>query len=167
MKTEKKLHRAIVPGSFDPMTLGHLDVLRRVAALYDEIYLALLINPNKEYLFDLETRFSIAQIGCADIENVRVVHDDGMLVDLARKLGCGAIIKGVRNSTDFEYEMKMAFFNRELAPEIETLFLPCSDGLGEVSSTRVRCLLEKGDLAEAEKLLPNGAIDIIRKNRGL
>lgn len=165
MATEKKLRRAIVPGSFDPMTLGHLDVLRRAAALYDEVYLAILINPDKSYLFDLETRVKIAERACADISGAYVVHDSGMLVDLAERLGCEAIIKGVRSSRDFEYEMKMALYNRELAPHIETLLLPCSEGMEDISSTRIRQLLQGGELAEAEKLLPLGAADII-KNRG-
>ena len=158
-----KQRAAIVPGSFDPMTLGHRAILLRASALYDRIYLALLINPSKKYLFDLETRIEIAETAVRDIPNAEVVHSDGMLFSLARELGCEAIIKGVRNEADFSYEMKMALYNKEKAPEIETLFLPCGDDMENVSSTLVRSLLAQGRTEEAEKLLPHGAIDIIIK----
>ncbi|MBQ8207126.1 MAG: pantetheine-phosphate adenylyltransferase [Clostridia bacterium] len=163
MPNEKKLRRAIVPGSFDPMTVGHEDILKRASKLYDEVYLALLINPSKKYLFDLETRILIAECAAKDIPNAKVVHSDGMLADLARELGCEAIIKGARNEKDFTYEMKMALYNRALAPEIETFLLPCDDKLGEISSTLVRSLLEKGEYEKANALLPKGALDIILK----
>lgn len=158
----KKIRRAIVPGSFDPMTLGHKDILQRAASLYDEVYLGLLINPSKKYLFDLETRILIAKCAASDIPNASVVHSDGLLVELARELGCEAIVKGIRNKEDLDYEIRMARINKELAPEIETVFLPCGEGLGEISSTLVRSLLEKNELDGAEKLLPAGALDIIK-----
>ncbi|MBE6537848.1 MAG: pantetheine-phosphate adenylyltransferase [Ruminococcaceae bacterium] len=161
MTSEKKLRSAIVPGSFDPITLGHLDVVRRAAILYDRVYLALLINPEKSYFFDLDTRVRMAEMSCADIPNVSVVSDSGLLVDLAKRLGCEAIIKGVRDENDFKYEMKMALCNRELAPDIETLLLPCDKRLADVSSTRVRELIEAGDRDGAAKLLHTDAVKII------
>lgn len=163
MTDDRKGRFAIVPGSFDPITVGHIDILKRAAALYDRVYLALLINPDKEYLFDTETRIEIARLAISGIPNAEVVYSEGMLVDLARALGCSAIVKGVRNETDFAYEMKMALYNKELAPEIETVFLPCDDKLAEISSTLVRSLLSEGKEDEAEKILPRGAIDIIKK----
>ena len=163
MITDKKMRFAIVPGSFDPITVGHIDVLKRAAALYDKVYLALLINPDKSYLFDTETRIEIAKLAISDIKNAEVVYSEGMLYSLARELGCTAIIKGVRNGTDFAYEMKMALYNKEHAPEIETLLLPCNDNLSEVSSSLVRSLIAEGKENEAEKILPHGAIDIIKK----
>ena len=161
MTSEKKLRSAMVPGSFDPITLGHLDIVRRAAALYDRVYLALLINPEKSYLFDLDTRVRMAEVSCADIPNVSVISDDGLLAELAKRLGCEAIIKGVRNDRDYEYEMKMALYNRELAPDIETLLLPCDKGLADISSTRVRELIEAGDREGAAKLLHTDAVKII------
>ncbi len=161
MTSEKKLRSAIVPGSFDPITLGHLDIVRRAAALYDRVYLALLINPEKSYLFDLDTRVRMAEVSCADIPNVSVISDDGLLVELAKRLGCEAIIKGVRDENDFKYEMDMALYNRELAPNIETLFLPCDKRLADVSSTRVRELIESGDREGAAELLCVDAVKII------
>ncbi len=163
MMDDKRMRCAIVPGSFDPITVGHIDVLKRAAALYDKVYLALLINPDKKYLFDTEARIEIARLAIKDIPNAEVVYSDGMLYALARKLSCSAIIKGIRNETDLAYEMKMALYNRSLAPEIETLFLPCDDKLAEISSTLVRSLLSEGKESEAKKILPCGAIDIIKK----
>lgn len=163
MMDNKKSRIAIVPGSFDPITVGHIDILCRTAALYDKVYLALLVNPEKKYLFDTETRIEIAKLACSDIPNVEVVYSDGMLYSLARELGCSAIVKGIRNETDFAYEMKMALYNRELAPEIETLFLPCDEKNADISSTLVRSLISEGKEDEAAKLLPRGAIDIIKK----
>ncbi len=163
MMDERKARIAIVPGSFDPITVGHIDILKRATALYDKVYLALLINPDKEYLFDTQTRIEIAKLAISDIPNAEVVYSDGMLYALARELSCSAIIKGVRNEIDFAYEMKMALYNRELAPEIETLFLPCDDNMAEISSTLVRSLISEGKESEAEKILPHGAIDIIKK----
>ncbi len=163
MSGKERSCTAILPGSYDPMTLGHLDIIRRTAAVFDKVYVALLINPDKNYLFDLETRCEIARAACADIENAEVISDDGMLYMLARRLGVTAIVKGVRNSADFEYEMKMADYNSSMAPEIETLFMPSSDKYGDISSTRVRKLLLEGDFGCADKLLPCSAADIIKK----
>lgn len=165
MNSDKRKRYAIVPGSFDPMTLGHLNILRRASELYDQVYLAILINPSKKYLFDLETRKKIAEEACATIPNVTVVSDDGLLVDLARKLECSVIIKGTRDEKDFIYEKQMAIYNKNLAPEIETLFLPCNSDLFDVSSTKVRALLSAGDYENAQKFLPQGAIEIILKQR--
>lgn len=165
MSFDKSKRCAIVPGSFDPMTLGHLDILRRASELYNQVYLAILINPSKEYLFDLETRKRIAEAACANIPNVTVISDNGLLVDLARRLECSVIIKGVRDEKDFIYEKQMAIYNKNLAPEIETLLLPCSSELYNVSSTKVRELLSAGDYENAKKLLPYGTIEIILKQR--
>ncbi len=163
MMGDNKYRIAIVPGSFDPITVGHIDILRRTAALYDKVYLALLINPGKKYLFDTETRIEIAHLAASDIPNAEVVYSDGMLYALARELSCSVIVKGVRNETDFAYEMKMALYNRELAPEIETVFLPCDEKNADISSTLVRNLLAEGKEDEAAKILPQGAIEIIKK----
>lgn len=161
---KKRIRKAIVPGSFDPMTVGHLDILRRTAAVFDCVYLALMVNPNKNYLFDAETRLEIARCAAEIFPNVNVVYDEGMLVDLAKKLDCDAIVKGIRNGEDLVYEIKMAEYNRNAENGIETLFLPCTDPkLENVSSTLVRRLLEDGDIKGACALLPSGAIDIIKK----
>lgn len=161
MISEKIPATAIVPGSFDPMTVGHLDIVRRAAKAYEKVYLAVLINPSKEYLFDMETRKKIAEASVSDIENVTVVSDKGMLTDLARRLSCRYIVKGIRNEADLEYEREMALYNKNAAPEIETVLLPCDAGLSDVSSSRVRELLAAGETEELKKLLPAGALEIV------
>ena len=112
------------PGSYDPVTLGHADVIRRAAALYDEVVVAVLHNPAKRGTFTPEERRDLIVDGCGDLGNVRVELFAGrLLVDVARELGATAIVKGLRGGTDFAYELPMALMNRHLTG-IETVFLP-------------------------------------------
>lgn len=152
---------AIIPGSYDPMTLGHLDVVRRASSLFDRVYVAVMINSEKKYTFDIETRRKIAEATCLGLDNVIVVSDEGYLVHLAARLGCKVIVKGIRNIKDYEYEAEMAKFNHSLYPDAETMFLPCSKEYAEVSSTLVREALEKKNTKEAEKWLHPSALEII------
>ena len=144
---------ALLPGSYDPMTLGHLDVVRRASGIFERVFVALLINPQKKYTFSKEDRIKIATLTCAELSNVTVVYSDGYTADLASELGCSVIVKGIRNSADFEYEVPMAHSNSERVKGLETMFLPAKDELCDVSSTLVRELLSKGALAEAGKYL--------------
>ena len=138
MRNEKTI--AIVPGSFDPITYGHLDIAKRAAELYDEVFLAVMINDQKKYLFSIEERELIANIALKsmDISNVTVISSAGMLWKLAEELGADAIVKGYRNSTDYEYELKMAKFNQERNPNATTVLLEAQEDLSLVSSTNVR-----------------------------
>ncbi|MGN1047516.1 MAG: pantetheine-phosphate adenylyltransferase [Eubacteriales bacterium] len=154
--------QAILPGSYDPITTGHMDILRRCAKLYDKVYLAVLINSSKKYLFDMETRVRLAKIACRGIENAEVVSSDGLLTDLAEALGCRTIIKGIRGKDDLDYELSMAEYNRAASPETETLLMPCEKRFADISSTRVRNLISEGKWSEAEALLPDGTLDVIR-----
>ncbi|MBO4979267.1 MAG: pantetheine-phosphate adenylyltransferase [Clostridia bacterium] len=129
---------AIVPGSFDPITVGHVDVIERTAKLFDTVVVAVIMNASKEYRFTIEQRAQLAKISCAHIPNVKVLVSEGMLVDVVRELGATAIVKGVRTAKDFAYEQKMAHYNRALNPKAETLYLPCSPELKRISSTLVR-----------------------------
>ena len=143
----------LLPGSYDPMTLGHLDVIRRAAEIYDKVFVGLLINPEKKYMFSDEDRIKIAELSCSEIENVKVVFSEGYTADLAKKLGCTAIVKGIRNEKDLEYERGMARFNEERVPGLKTEFMPASQEFRDVSSTSVRQLLLDGRLDEAKKYL--------------
>ena len=105
---------AIVPGSFDPITNGHIDIIRRAAELYDRVFVAVMINDQKKYRFTLEEREAIARAATEDMERVEVISSSGWLWELARDLGACAIVKGYRNETDLEYEKKMAEFNCSL-----------------------------------------------------
>lgn len=132
----------LVPGSFDPMTLGHVNVVERAAAIFDQVVVAIMINDQKQYRFSLAQRETLAACSCAHLPNVRVITDDGMLIDLVDKIGADAIIKGVRTVEDFQYEQKMAYWNREHNEKAETLYLPCDPRFSDLSSTRVRQCLE-------------------------
>ena len=142
---------AIVPGSFDPMTLGHLDLIREAARRYDEVVVAVMINDQKRYLFDMETRVEIARRTVEALPNVRVISDSGMLIDLFDRLSADAVCKGVRNKTDYEYEMKMAEWNQAHNPRFRTELIESSGVHATLSSTEVREMLRRGKR-------PDGAI---------
>ncbi len=132
---------AIVPGSFDPITLGHLDIIERASTLYDQVYVAVMINRDKHYLFTLSQRNRLAEVAVSHLKNVQVISSEGMLWELARDLGACALVKGVRNEIDQKYEESMAEYNRERYPDAETILLPADDRYGQISSTKVRELL--------------------------
>lgn len=142
------MSRAIVPGSFDPMTLGHVNVIERVAGMFDEVVVAVMINPQKEYRFTVEQKTELARLSCAHIPNVRVIADEGMLIDLVDKLGASAIVKGIRTLKDYRYEQGMAAWNLAHNPKAETLYLPSGRSFSRISSTKVRQRMdEKRSLA--------------------
>ena len=126
------------PGSYDPVTLGHADVIRRAAALYDEVVVAVLHNPAKRGTFSPEERRDLILDGCRDMGNVRVeLFADRLLVDVCRELDATAIVKGLRGGTDFAYELPMALMNRHLTG-VETVFLPGDPSLEHISSSLVK-----------------------------
>ena len=129
---------AIVPGSFDPITYGHIDIVKRAAETYDEVYLAVMINDQKKYLFSLEEREYIARLAVEDIKNVTVISSRGMLWKLAEDIHADAIVKGYRNDVDYQYELEMAKFNEEHYPNAKTVLLKSNDTLSWISSTLVR-----------------------------
>ena len=154
-------HIAIVPGSFDPITNGHIFVVKEAAKLYDKVFVAVMINSDKQYKFTLEERKSIAESALKYIPNVEVISSDGWLYELANSLNSDAIVKGYRNNVDLEYENKMAEFNRQHAPNTETILIQSPSELSFVSSTLVREQLKNNlDIAE---LLPIEAIEEIEK----
>ena len=132
----------VVPGSFDPFTLGHLDVVTRASKLFDKVYVAIMINSAKSGTFDFATRKKIAVASCAELKNVEVITADGLLCELVKALGAVAIVKGVRNSIDFEYEMNLAGMNRFIDSSVETVFLPSKPEYSSVSSSFVREMMK-------------------------
>ena len=117
------MRRAVCPGSFDPVTNGHVDVITRAAALYDDLVVAVLVNPGKAGLFSVDERIALLREAVADVPNVTVDSFQGLLVDYCRSNDIPVIVKGLRAVSDFEYELQMAQMNRELAG-VETLFVP-------------------------------------------
>jgi len=114
---------AIYPGSFDPVTNGHLDIIKRGLRIFDKIIVTILHNPQKKTLFSLPERIELLQTCLADCNNVEVASYDGLLVDYAEKRGAHAILRGMRAVSDFEYEFQLALMNRKLKKEIQTVFL--------------------------------------------
>lgn len=114
---------AICPGSFDPVTLGHLDIINRARKLFDHTIVAVLVNPEKNTAFTVEERINMLKCCTADMKDVEVVGFDGLIADYAKIRDAAAIVKGLRAMSDFEYEFQMALFNKKLNPELETVYL--------------------------------------------
>lgn len=129
---------AIYPGSFDPITNGHLDIIKRASEIFDKIYVCVALNPTKKYFFTNEERLEMAIDACKDIHNVEVVYTDGVVVNKAEELGCKVIVRGLRAVTDFEFELQLAAANEFINPNIETMFLMASAGKGFISSSSVK-----------------------------
>ncbi len=130
--------RAIYPGSFDPVTYGHLDVIRRSSRLVDELIVGVLNNKAKSPLFSVEERVRMLEEVTKDLTNIKIIPFEGLLVDFARETKAGMVIRGLRAITDFEYELQMAQTNHKMAPEVETAFLTTSLEYSYLSSTTVK-----------------------------
>ena len=132
------MKKAIYPGSFDPLTNGHLDIIKRASKIFDKVYVCVADNPNKKYFFTNEERISMAKESCKDMPNVEVIYTDGVVVNKAEELGCKVIVRGLRAVTDFEFEFQLAAANEYINSNIETMFLMASAGKGFISSSYVK-----------------------------
>ena len=129
------MRKAIYPGSFDPVTLGHLDVITRASKLFDEVIVGVLKNGSKTPLFSVDERVNMLREVCNNLSNVKVMSFDGFSVDFAKEQEANVIIRGLRAVTDFEYELQLAQTNRVLSPEVDTLFLATSMEYSYLSSS--------------------------------
>jgi pantetheine-phosphate adenylyltransferase len=136
-RTPGRLHRAVCPGSFDPVTNGHLDIIERAAKLFDEVVVAVGINQSKSRLFSPEERIDMLTTACAGWDNVRVDGFTGLLTDYCLKHEIDAIVKGLRAVSDFDFELQMAQMNSSLAP-VETVFVPTSPEWSFLASSLVK-----------------------------
>lgn len=141
----KVVHRAVVyPGTFDPITNGHTDLVSRAARVFDRVVVGIAESPHKKPLFTLEERIKLARGELDRLGNVDVVGFDNLLIDFVRDVGADVIIRGLRAVSDFEYEFQLASMNRNLAPDIETLFLTPDENFGFISSTLVKEIARLG-----------------------
>lgn len=154
MSNNSKATVALLPGSYDPITTGHMDVIRRVSGLFDRVYVAVMTNDMrayvadakvKQYMFSMEERTEMARLACRELANVQVISSTARLIDLVDELGADVIIKGVRNEADYAYEQHHALYNRAHNPKAETLYLPADPAFDHISSTLVRARMTAGE----------------------
>ena len=132
------MRTAVYPGSFDPCTNGHMDVIKRTSKLFDKVVVAVLVNNSKNPLFSVEKRVEMLKLVTGDLENVEITSFSGLLVDFMKKIDSQIIIKGIRAVSDFEYEFQMALLNKALNPEYETMFMMTNTKYSYISSSMVK-----------------------------
>lgn len=153
--------RAIYPGSFDPVTYGHLDIIRRASKIVDELVIGVLMNKAKMPLFSVEERVKMLEEVTTGLPNVRIVPFEGLLVEFAKEQDARFVIRGLRAVTDFEYELQMSQTNHKLAPEVETVFLTTSLDYSYLSSTIVKEVAAFG--GDISQFAPETVIDRIKE----
>lgn len=149
------MKKAIYPGSFDPVTLGHMDIIERAAGLFDKLYIGILINRKKKPLLSLEKRVEILKDAVSHLENVEIISFEGLLADYCKENQIHAVIRGVRGAADFEYELPMAQINQKLNPDTQTVFLAATPEYSFVSSSAVKELASFG--GDYKDMLPEAA----------
>ncbi|CAB1243653.1 pantetheine-phosphate adenylyltransferase [Clostridium sp. MT-14] len=160
------MNTAICPGSFDPITNGHLDIINRSAKVFDEVVVGVLINPEKKGLFNVDERVELIKKVVKNIPNVRVESFSGLLIDFMKKKHIKVIVKGLRAVSDFEYEFQMSVMNKKLDPDIETVFMMSSAMNSFLSSSSVKQVAMFGGCIKGlvpEEIIP----DIIEKINGM
>ena len=157
----KRSVRAVYPGSFDPITNGHIYIAERAAAVFDEVRVSILVNMRKQYTFDVEERHAMASEALSHLPNVVVDHFTGLLVDYMRQQGAKVIVRGLRAMSDFEYEFQMALVNRQLAPEVETFFIVTDAQYSYLSSSLIRDIFNLG--GAIDDVIPPGVYRRMRE----
>jgi pantetheine-phosphate adenylyltransferase len=154
---------AVCPGSFDPLTLGHVDVVRRARTLFDEVIVGIARNSSKSALLDVATRVELARAALAGEDGVRVEVVDGLLADFVREAGADALVKGLRGGADFDAELPMALMNRHLTG-VETVFVVADPGLAHIASSLVKDVARFG--GPIDDLVPDGVAAAVREALG-
>ena len=134
----KKAKIAVYPGTFDPVTYGHIDIIKRASRIFDKVIVAVARNPEKEFLFTADERVAMLKDSVAGMKNVAVDSFDGLIVDYVKKAGANVVVRGLRMLSDFEYEFQMALTNRKLAGEIETIFMMPHESYSYISSKLIK-----------------------------
>ena len=155
---------ALCPGSFDPPTNGHIDVIERAARYFDEVVAAVIENPSKQPLFSAEERMGLLQDALSHLPNVEVASFDGLLVDFAQERGVTVVVKGLRAVSDYDYELQMAQMNAVLSPGLDTFFVPAKASWAFLSSSLVREVARYG--RSVEGLVPEGVSAALKARFG-
>ena len=155
------MKRAIYPGTFDPITNGHLDLIKRALRLYDEVVVAIAENPTKEPLFSKQERLKMAEASVKNLRRVEVMLFSGLLADLAKELKAVAVVRWVRAVSDFDYEFQLALMNRKIAPKVETVFLVPSEKYTYLNSTLIKDIAQwNGDTS---KFVPPLVVKMLKR----
>lgn len=162
-ESERSASLAVFPGSFDPITNGHVDIIRRGLSVFDRVTVAILVNQEKKPLFSVEERVRIVREVWADEPRVQVDTFSGLLVDYATRVGASVIVRGLRAISDFEYEFQMALMNRRLRPHVETVFMMPAEKYSYLSSRLVKEVFQLG--GDIEGLVPEVVIRRLRDKR--
>lgn len=157
--------KAVCPGSFDPITNGHLDIVERAAQLFPSVVVGVLENPSKKPLFSLEERVNLIRTAVKHLKNVEVECFSGLLVDFTRRVGSNLIVKGLRAISDFEIEFQMALNNKRMSPEIETIFMMTKNEYSFLSSSMVKEIIQFG--GDISGLVPPVVETALKKKYGL
>lgn len=136
--------KALIAGTFDPITVGHEDVIRRAAEMFSEVVVAVVVNASKTPVFTAEERVDLCKRVFADDDRIKIIADDGLLSNIAAVHGCGTVVKGLRNTEDFVYEFELAQIYRGMSPSLETVFIPSKGENLHVSSTAVKAIVKLG-----------------------
>jgi len=148
--------KALFPGSFDPFTAGHLNILKRALTMFDEVVVAVGINQDKRGFFSMDQRMDIIRQAVKDMKGVSVIKYDNLTIDTCRALGIRHIVRGVRNMLDFENERAIADMNRRIEPEIETIIIPTAQEFAHISSSAVRDIIKHS--GDTSAFLPQGVV---------
>lgn len=154
---------AVYPGSFDPWTFGHTDILERALRMFPRVVVALGVHPTRQPLFTAEERLDLLRQVCEPYSGVRIEKFDGLLVDFARSVGASAVVRGLRSAADFDYEMQMASANFDLCPDVETVFLPARAGQQFISASLVREVARHG--RDVSRYAPAAVCESLRRKQ--
>ena len=156
---------AIYPGSFDPVTLGHVDITTRAAAIFERLIVAVYATPSKNIMFSTQERVAMFKSAVEHLNNVEVIEFTGLVVVCARKIGAQVIVRGLRSGSDFEYEFEMAYMNKNLAPDVEVVCLMASLPYQYVSSSLLKEVVGLG--GDVSDLVPSKVIDAVKREISL
>ena len=156
--------KAVFPGSFDPPTNGHLDIIQRASKLFDDVDVVISVNPAKQYMFTQQERLEMLTQLLSEYKNVQIHVWEGLIVNYAREHGAKVLIRGIRSANDFSYEFELAHMNQNLNPQIETMFLPSKEKWGVVKSSSIKELAMFG--GDISRMVPPLVVNALKKKLG-